>query len=175
MGWVFSGEAVTQESLGRSPISVNLRGRDQDRGWWLEKSVPQGPHESSPVSGSCRTGLAFLKEVSVPDGTIDRLLAIAERRARSKAERFLSSLAGRTCLFASFPSTSYWATFTESLRDKSSTYNPKLLKLTLMGRSPRNSTPKKSIALKARFNPGRRNAMSFTSYHALSALERYLF
>jgi len=25
MRWVFSGEAVTQESLGRSPISANLR------------------------------------------------------------------------------------------------------------------------------------------------------
>jgi hypothetical protein len=61
MRWVFSGdvsderegtfqpseielaksEAVTQETLGRSPISANLRGRDQDRCWWLEKSVPQ--------------------------------------------------------------------------------------------------------------------------------------
>jgi hypothetical protein len=44
-------------------------------------------------------------------------------------------------------------------RDKSSVYNPKLLKLVLMGRSPRDSPPKKSIALKARFNPGLRNAM----------------
>src|SRR5882724_3355724 len=40
---------------------------------------------------------------------------------------FLSSLAGRTCLFASFPSTSYWTTFIESLRDRSSPENPKLL------------------------------------------------
>jgi hypothetical protein len=31
------------------------------------------------------------------------------------------------------------------------------------GRSPRNLAPKKSISLKARFNPGRRNAMWFTS------------
>jgi hypothetical protein len=35
-------EAVTQESLGRSPISANLRGRDQDRCWRLEKIGPAG-------------------------------------------------------------------------------------------------------------------------------------
>ena len=44
--------------LGLRPISVNLRGRDEDRCWWLEKSVPQGPHESSPVRSA---ELAFLK------------------------------------------------------------------------------------------------------------------
>jgi len=38
---------------------------------------------------------------------------------------FRSSLAGRTFLFASFPSTSYWATFTKSLRDESSAHTPK--------------------------------------------------
>jgi hypothetical protein len=57
--------------------------------------------------------------------------AIAERHARPNAKRF--DRPGRTCLFASFPSTSYRATFTESLRDKSSVYNPKLLKLALRG------------------------------------------
>ena len=36
-----------------------------------------------------------------------------------------SSLAGRTSLFASFPSTSYWATFTKSLRDESSAHASK--------------------------------------------------
>jgi hypothetical protein len=46
---------------------------------------------------------------------------------------FRSSLRDGHLLFASFPSTSYWATFTESLRDKSSTYSHKLLKLTLIG------------------------------------------
>jgi hypothetical protein len=35
-------EAVTQESLGRSCISANLRGRDQDRCWRLEKIGPAG-------------------------------------------------------------------------------------------------------------------------------------
>jgi hypothetical protein len=42
------------------------------------------------------------------------------------------ALAGRTSLFASFPSTSYWATFTKSLRDESSAHAPKLM-LTLTG------------------------------------------
>jgi hypothetical protein len=64
------------------------------------------------------------------------MVAVAERRARPKAERF-DRLAGRTGLFASFPSTSYWATFTESLRDKPSAYNPKTLKLALMELRPR--------------------------------------
>jgi hypothetical protein len=36
-----------------------------------------------------------------------------------------SSLAGRTSLFVSFPSTSYRATFTKSLRDDSSAHSPK--------------------------------------------------
>ena len=35
---------------------------------------------------------------------------------------FRSSLAGRTSLFASFPSTPYWATFTKPLRDESSAH-----------------------------------------------------
>jgi hypothetical protein len=35
-------EAVTQESLGFCPISANLRGRDQDRCWRLEKIGPAG-------------------------------------------------------------------------------------------------------------------------------------
>jgi hypothetical protein len=42
---------------------------------------------------------------------------------------FRSSLAGRTFLFASFPSPAaagYWATFTKSLRDESSAHTPKL-------------------------------------------------
>jgi hypothetical protein len=43
---------------GLRPISANLRGRDQDGCWWLEKSVPQRPGESSPVRSA---GLAFLK------------------------------------------------------------------------------------------------------------------
>ncbi len=38
---------------------------------------------------------------------------------------FRSSFAGRTSLFVSFPSTSYRATFTKSLRDDSSAHTPK--------------------------------------------------
>jgi hypothetical protein len=76
---LFSGR-----SPGRSPISANLRGRDQDRCWWLEKSVPQGPHESSPLRSA---GLAFLK--SIRPGRDDRpILTVAGRFARPKDKRF---------------------------------------------------------------------------------------
>jgi hypothetical protein len=40
---------------------------------------------------------------------------------------------------------------------------------------PRNSVPKKSLALKARFNSDQRNTVCLTSCYALSALGRYLF
>jgi hypothetical protein len=56
------------------------------------------------------------------------MLAVAERRARPRAERFDRPLRDGRVFFASFPSPAaagYWATFTESLRDKSSAYNPK--------------------------------------------------
>ena len=55
------------------------------------------------------------------------MLVIAETHARLKGERFDRPFAGRACLFASFPSTSYSATFIESLRDNSLPDNPKLL------------------------------------------------
>jgi hypothetical protein len=42
-----------------------------------------------------------------------------------------------------------------------------------LGRSPRNSAPKKGIALKARFNPAEEHMGQVC--HALSALERRLF
>jgi hypothetical protein len=45
------------------------------------------------------------------------MLAIAEPRAKPKAECFDRPY-GTDLPFASFPSTPYWATFTESLRDK---------------------------------------------------------
>ena len=63
------------------------------------------------------------------------MLEIAERRARPKAERFLTSLTGRTCLLDHFPLRrgGYWATFTESLRDKSPHRTILALKLTRMG------------------------------------------
>jgi hypothetical protein len=46
------------KQIRRRLVRVNSRGRDQDRGWWLEKISPQGPHESSPLRSA---GLAFLK------------------------------------------------------------------------------------------------------------------
>jgi hypothetical protein len=59
------------------------------------------------------------------------MLAIAEPRAKPKAEWFYRP---HTDLpFTSFPSTSYWATFTESLRDKSPHRTILALKLTRMG------------------------------------------
>ena len=61
-------------------------------------------------------GIAFLKS-SVPDGTIDGCWQLLSR-VRDQSRAFLSSLMGRTCVFASFPSPESfrgWATFTESL------------------------------------------------------------
>jgi hypothetical protein len=63
--------------------------------------------------------------------------AIAERHARPNAKRFDRPYRDGPVFLHQFPSTSYWATFNESLRDKSSVYNPKLLKLALMRRSIR--------------------------------------
>src|ERR1700745_2263735 len=81
--------------------------------------------------GSCRTGLAFLK--SIRPGRDDRqMLAIAEPRAKSNAECFYRPY-GTDLPFTSFPSTSYWATFTESLRNKSPHHTILAVKLTRMG------------------------------------------
>src|ERR1700747_230978 len=59
------------------------------------------------------------------------MLAIAESRAKPKAECFYRPY-GTDLPFASFPSISYWATFTESLRDKSPHRTILALKLTRM-------------------------------------------
>ena len=55
-----------------------------------------------------------------PSREDDRWLLVLLKSPRDQ----LSGLAGRTSLFASFPSTSYWATFTKSLRDESSAHTP---------------------------------------------------
>ena len=60
------------------------------------------------------------------------MLAIAEPRAKSKAECFYRPY-GTDLPFASFPNTSYWATFTESLRDKSPHHTILALMLRRMG------------------------------------------
>jgi hypothetical protein len=65
-------------------MRVNLRARDQDRAGSLvvrEKSVPQGPDESSPVRSA---GLEFLKSIR-PGRDDRRMLAIAEPRAKPKS------------------------------------------------------------------------------------------
>jgi hypothetical protein len=60
------------------------------------------------------------------------MLAIAEPRAKPKAQCFYRPY-GTDLPFTSFPSTSYWATFTESLRDKNPHRTILALKLTRMG------------------------------------------
>ena len=52
------------------------------------------------------------------------MLGIAEPRTKSKAECFDRPY-GTDLPFTSFPSTSYWATFIESLRDKSAAHASK--------------------------------------------------
>jgi hypothetical protein len=74
-------------------------------------------------------GLAFLK--TYPSRRDDRPIRRSLSGLRDQKPSVSIVPPGRTCLFAPFPSTSYWA-FTKSLRDKSSAYNPKFLKLTLM-------------------------------------------
>jgi hypothetical protein len=59
------------------------------------------------------------------------MLAIAEPRAKSRAECFDRPY-GTDLPFALFPSTSYWATFTESLRNKSPHHTILAFKLTRM-------------------------------------------
>ena len=85
------------------------------------------------------SGSAFSK--SHPSRT-GRSTNAGNRRAgcQTKSRAFLSSLApkafgayGTDLSFASFPSTSSWATFTESLRDKSPHRTILTLKLTRMG------------------------------------------
>jgi hypothetical protein len=105
-------------------MRVNLRARDRDRAgssMVREKSVPQGPDESSPVRSA---GLAFLKSYPSRTGRSTKCGQSLSRMRNQKPSVSIVPLTGRACFFASFPSTSYWATFTESLRDKASPYNP---------------------------------------------------
>src|ERR1700741_1383452 len=72
-GLLLAGNSLNLWNLSNlrivSTSGSGLRGRDQDRCWWLEKSVPQGPGESSPVRSA---GLAFLKRYPSRTGTIDQ-------------------------------------------------------------------------------------------------------
>jgi hypothetical protein len=61
------------------------------------------------------------KERPVPDGTIDQYWQSLSRVRNQKPSLSIAPT-GRTCLFVSFLSPAaagYWATFAESLRDKS--------------------------------------------------------
>jgi hypothetical protein len=61
------------------------------------------------------------KEAARPGRDDRRLFTLMKPHTRRPGTKtLLSSLPGRTSLFALFPSTSYWATFIESLRDDSS-------------------------------------------------------
>ena len=83
--------------------------------------VPEELSESSPLSGSGRTGLAFFKELSVPDGTIDEYLQSLSRVQDQKPRiSIVPNANGTDLFFASFPSPAvagYWATFVRSLPD----------------------------------------------------------
>jgi hypothetical protein len=60
--------------------------------------------------------LGGVKKTTRPGWDDRGLLTLMKPHTRGlEAKKILSSLPGRTCLFALFPSTSYWATFIESL------------------------------------------------------------
>jgi hypothetical protein len=101
------------------PIPVAARAY-QLKGYATGGAVPEGPNESSPVRSA---GLAFGK--SDPSRTGRSTALYPRETAGERPSRTLSSLAGRTLSFASFPSTSYWATFIRSLRGRSSSPKPK--------------------------------------------------
>jgi hypothetical protein len=92
--------------LYREDLSRLVR-RSQEAAFALRATARrrrEGLSESSPVRSA---GLAFLK--SSPSRT---------GRSTNAGNRISSHThTGRTCLSASFPSTSYWATFVRSLRD----------------------------------------------------------
>ena len=88
--------------------------------------LPQGHYDSSPVRSA---GLSFLKSIR-PERDDRQMHGIACARVRNQKSCVSIVPPGRTCLFTSFPSTSYWATFTGSLRDNSA---PEPLKLTRNG------------------------------------------
>jgi len=77
-------------------------------------------------------GSAFSKSHPSPDGTIDECWQSPSCVPDQKPSVSIVPY-GTDLSFASFPSTSYWATFTESLRDKSPHRTILTLKLTRMG------------------------------------------
>jgi hypothetical protein len=126
------------EFLGPRPISVNLRGRDQDRqARRLEKISPASPFRGKGSDESSQyavLGTQFFKRH--PSRRDDRWsLVLLKPPPDQGAECFDRPLRDGHLFFASFPSTSYWATFTKSLRDEYSAHTLSL-QLTLIGLSP---------------------------------------
>jgi len=116
-------------AIRQLPIRVNIRGRDHrsQRSEVGENQSP-GPDESSPVRSA---GYAYFKRR--PSRRDYRWLLVLLKSSRDQEpnvsivpcpESFRGLRDGHL-YFASFPSTSYWATFTKSLRDESSAHTPK--------------------------------------------------
>src|ERR1700732_1321037 len=81
---------------------------------YAERSRPVGTNESSPVRSA---ELAFRKSDPSRMGRSTAAYTFEAACERSEAERFYRPWRGEHLFFASFPSTSYWATFIGSLRD----------------------------------------------------------
>ena len=104
---------LTKHSPGFRPC-VNIRLEGMRRGL-----VPEGLDDSSPVRSA---GKMMQKTRPSRQGRSKRS-AFGPRNSASQSSDRSSRPDG--CLIKTFPSTSYWATFVESLRDKSSSNSPK--------------------------------------------------
>src|SRR6266446_10716862 len=79
-----------------------------------ERSRPVGTNESSPVRSA---GSAFRKSDPSRMGRSTAAYTLEAACERSETERFYRPCRDEHLFLASFPSTSYWATFVGSLRD----------------------------------------------------------
>src|ERR1700724_1553953 len=104
---------LTKHSPGFRPC-VNIRLEGMRRGL-----VPEGLDDSSPVRSA---GKMMQKTRPFLQGRSERS-AFGPRNSASQSSDRPSRPDGS--LIKTFPSTSYWATFVESLRDKSSSNSPK--------------------------------------------------
>ncbi len=95
----YLNRSVTDPAAAHARQHKRSRSRSRRFGGGQRKSVPQGPDESSPVRSA---GLAFLKNIR--PGRDDRqMLAIAEPRAKSKAECFYRPLRDGLVFLFHFP------------------------------------------------------------------------
>src|SRR5258707_767269 len=81
---------------------------------YAERSRPVGTFESSPVRSA---GLAFRKSDPSRMGRSTAAYTLEAACERSEAERFYRPWRDEHLFFASFPRSSYWASFIGSLRD----------------------------------------------------------